>query len=258
MKTRTLLLTLALMWAWCAPAWASWAHVQSVGLAESSSASTIALAYGSNVTAGSGLVATIGWHCASAETISGVADSQTQTWTQAGTTRTVASLGGDWCIAVFYFANSAAGANTVTATISGSVDERTIAVHEYSGLATSSMLDQTTGQGQVDPGTGTDAVTSTAVTTTAANELIFGATLAIGDLDTVAAGTNFTGRVSPDGTFSSLYSEDRNLAGAGSVAATFTSDSATGDHATIVATFKEPAAAGGGGDCGRMLGVFRC
>lgn len=234
---------------------ASWAHVQSDKISAEASSTTIALAYPSNVASGNNLKAAIAWQANSGQTISGCSDSLSQTWTQVGSTVTVTSIGGDWRLAVFRFYNTTGGANTLTCTFSAASFYRALAVGEYSGLATSNALDQTTGNPQVDPGTATDAVTSTSVTTTANNELIYGAALSVcGTSATVASGTGYTSRAFTfSGTFLCLRVEDKNLASAGSVAATFTAGDATEDTAAIIATFKEPGGAGGSSGGSMML-----
>jgi len=58
-------------------------------------------------------------------------------------------------------------APTVTCTVSSSVARRGLVVVEISGALNSGALDQAVGQSQQNPGTGTDAITSTVVTTTA-------------------------------------------------------------------------------------------
>lgn len=227
-------------------AFASWAWVQDASSGADASDTTIALAYGSNITAGSLLLAAVAWDCTGAQTISGVADSQTQTWTQIGTSIT---LEGSFCFAAFRFWNSTAGANTVTATFSAGAQYRGIVITEYSGLATAAdPLDQSrTDAAQTDPGTGTDAVTSGATGATSdANELVWGAMIVKGGINTDAAGTGFTIRENASvNLFLVMATEEKNLVSPGATAATFTAGVGTSDHATIVATFKEPAAGGG-------------
>jgi hypothetical protein len=239
MKKLFLLLLFTL---WAAPAWASWAHVQTTGSFEGADDNNAAQAYGSNVTAGSLLLASVTWHANTGQTISGCTDSLTQTWTQVGSTVTVNSdSGGDWSHAVFRFYNSAGGANTVTCTLSANTFEKSIVISEYSGIATTDALDQTAGQAQVDPGTATDAVTSTAVTTTANNELVYGASFGrCGGSSVLNSGTGFTSRHDAfDGVASCIVVEDKNLVSAGTAAATFTAGDTGQDNATIVATFKQ-------------------
>lgn len=243
------------------PAAAAWAHVQStINTPNAAAAGTVAQAFASDVTSGSLLVATVSWYSAGGETITGAADGKSQTWVKAGSTRTVSSVGGNWSVEVWYFANAAAtsgaGERTVTATFSAATATyRGIAIGEYSGIATSSPLDQTTGKAQVDVGTTTDATTSDPVTTTANNELIYSGSLVAQISGAQAGGTSFTRRTSAtDGAFSYLATEDRNLASAGSVAGTWTAAGAGDDAATIVATFKEPGA-GAATPRGLLLGV---
>lgn len=225
----------------------SWAHVQSTSVITAATAATIGVAYGSNVTAASDLICTVTWYNpAGTITCDSVVDSRSQTWTRLPNSKcTVASIGGSWSLESFYFLNTTAGANTVTATLSLTITDRGIAVSEYSGLATVSALDQSTSNPQVDPGTATDGVFSTNVTTTVTNELIYGASMLIGGGGgSPVVGTGYTQRVNnTTGANYYLLVEDKNLAAAGTANATFTSNSATEDTATMVATFKEPTVA---------------
>jgi hypothetical protein len=231
----------------------AWAHVgaQTSGTTAINDATTIADSYPSNVTAGSLLVAAVAWYAAGGETISGVSGATNGAFTQIGTTITVGSVGGNWRLAAFYKANATAGAETVTATFSASVDTmRHLVTGEYSGIATSSPLDAAvrTDSAQTDVSSSTDAVTSntTASPTTQANDLVWGVTLVVrqDNVTDVNAGTGFTERYAGiDGSsWAYLVVEDKNLAAAGTTAATFTQvGGAIADAATLVATFLEPA-----------------
>lgn len=225
---------------------AAWAHVQT-DTATAAAGSTIAKAFSSDVTAGSQLIGSVGWFCNGSETISSVVGSSSGAWAQIGSTVSVDSGGFLWCLATYGKSNAAGGADTITVTFSTSLaTDPVLGISEYSGIATSSALDQTTGNAQIDPGTATDAVTSTSVTTTAANELIYGASLKTPlSHGTFDQGTGYTSRGTVnDGVWLMMRIEDKNLASAGSVAATFTTGNAAEDTMTIVATFKEPSVGG--------------
>lgn len=229
---------------WCAPALAAPAHVQSPTPATVFSGTTIALAYGSNVTAGSLLSC---WIYAN-HGISGVADSRSQTFSSAVN----ATDGATYSLANYYFLNTTAGADTVTVTFAGAVTYASLQCAEYSGVATSSALDQATSNSQTDPGTATNAITSGNVTTTTAGQLILGWTSAlVVGAGTVSAGTGYTGRTN---VFGDTLFEDQVQSSAGSIAATFTTNLATADHITLISTFK--AAAGGASPLrGPLVGV---
>jgi len=128
---------------------------------------------------------------------------------------------------VYYAKIIAAGANTVTVTLSATATLR-VAIHEYSGLDTAAPLDQTTSA----PGSGT-APTSGSVTTTAANELLFGMGSSA-NARTWTAGTGYTLRQAPAGK---LETADRIVAATGSFSAS-ASLSAADDWTAIIVTFK--------------------
>lgn len=222
-------LALALL-CWLIPfaAWGAPAHVQSPSAATAFSGTTIALAYGSNVTAGSLLVCYIYAN----HGISGVADSRSQTFSSAVNV----TDGATYSLAIFYYANTTAGADTVTVTFAGAITYASLQCSEYSGVATSSPLDQTASNNQTDPGTATNAITSGNVTTTTDGQLIVGWTSAlVVGVGTVSAGTGYTGRTN---VFGDTLHEDQVQTSAGSIAATFTTNHATSDYITLIATFK--------------------
>jgi hypothetical protein len=89
--------------------------------------------------------------------------------------------------------------------------------HEYGGIATSTPVD-VTAQNIAVGTTAANNITTTAATTTAAGDLVFAVVVDDGGVTTIQAGTNFTLRSS----VTDAASEDRVLATAGSVAATWT------------------------------------
>ena len=225
-------------------AWAAPAYVQSPAAATVFSGTTIALAYGSDVTAGSLLSC---WIYAN-HGISGVADSRSQTFSPAVNV----TDGATYSLANYYFLNTAGGADTVTVTFAGAVTYASLQCAEYSGVATSAALDQATSNSQTDPGTAANAITSGNVTTTTNGQLILGWTSAlVVGAGTVSAGTSYTGRIN---VFGDTLFEDRVQASAGSIAATFTTNHATSDYITLISTFKEAVAASSARR-GTLLGV---
>jgi hypothetical protein len=215
------------------PSWAAPAHVQSPTAATAFSGTSINLAYGSNVTAGNLLVC----HVYANHGISSVADSLTQTFTAAVNL----TDGSTYSVATFYYANTAGGADTVTVTFAGAITYASLQCSEYSGVQTSSPLDQTTSNNQTDPGTGTDAVTSGNVTTTTDGQLIVGfSTALVVGAGTLSAGTNYTARTN---VFGDTLCEDRVQTSAGSIAATFTNSLSTADFITLISTYKAASAA---------------
>lgn len=158
--------------------------------------------------------------------------------------------GNGFSAASFYLGNITNAPTVITANLSGAgAGNRGIAIREASGAAAASPLDKNVSNDQGGPGTGTDAVTSTAQTTTTNGQYIFGGVCDSFDWHVDGwwnAGTNFLAR---NGAGSAakypISTEYRIQAAQGSIAATFTQVSAGGsDPATFLLTFK--AAAGGG------------
>jgi Cep192 domain 4/Purple acid Phosphatase, N-terminal domain/Calcineurin-like phosphoesterase len=117
---------------------------------------------------------------------------------------------------VYYAINKASGADTVTANLSGGGVMSDI--HEYAGISTTTPLDQA----KVSTGSGT-AIDSGGVTTTVANELIFGYAGVDGNVVS-GPGATFTQR---ENTGNGEGSEDKIVSAIGSYNATATGGSAT-------------------------------
>jgi hypothetical protein len=123
-------------------------------------------------------------------------------------------------LAICYAANIKGGANTVTATFSGSSGYRRLLIHEYQGIALSNPLD-VTAKNIANGTTGSNAITSTAGVTTVSGDLIFGVVMDdSGNFGSITAGTGFTQRVSVNNK--DAATEDLVQVTAGSIAATET------------------------------------
>lgn len=132
------------------------------------SASIVSKAFASNVTAHSTLIVTVIDGTGAGNTLA-VTDSLNGSLTNIGS----GNLPGDGdTTAIFYVGNSAAGADTVTATTTGSGGSIRIVIHEFAIDPNGGVLDQTATQGynlsSTSPASGNTS------TTTAANELVFG------------------------------------------------------------------------------------
>jgi len=165
------------------------AHVQSRSVA--GSGSSISLAYNSNNTAGNFLALRL-TAVPSSVSISNCSDTRGNTWEPVPN----ATGGSGGHQAIRFAKNALAGANTVTCTLTGSATASTLDIFEKSGVDRTAPLDQSKLTQQVDPGTGTDAVSSGSVTTTADGELILGATLQVGSTIYSASG-QFSGTQGP-------------------------------------------------------------
>ena len=134
-------------------------------------------------------------------------------------------------LAILYALNAKAGASKTTVSLGANLGYHRLIVTEYSGI---SSLDKTA----MKTGTSTtsaNSVTSGNVTTTAANELIFGAVMDDAGQNNITAGSGFTQRSYVNNK--DLACQDKIQAAAGSTAATFTF-STRHDYLAQVVTFK--------------------
>jgi outer membrane protein assembly factor BamB len=189
---------------------ASAAFVQSRN-AQVTRGTTDSLAFSKANTAGNLIVAYVIWDNPGAVTMS---DTRGNTYT-AATARQ--SWGNNWSAQVFYASGIKAGSNTVTATFGTSIKSFGIVyLHEYSGLANVSPVDVSASA------TGSSgSMSSGAVTTTQANDLLFAA--GASDKTVTAAGTGFTKRLTGFGNLT----EDRVVTTTGSYAGTATQNGTT-------------------------------
>ena len=219
------------------------ARVQEACVSDSANATTVAITI-SAVGNGNGVAGIVMWGSAT-NTLVSVTDNQSNTYTIHGTQLNPG--GNNRSTARFYRLNITNAPTIITATVSPGVTYHSMGVVEFSGC---DAFDGGVSQAQTPAPTGTDGMTSTAITTTANGDFIVG-----GAIDTFSwrtnpfftAGTNFTNKVeSGNGTNNfNCAVESRVQATAGSVAATFTVGTAVADSATHVMAFKAAAAAGG-------------
>jgi outer membrane protein assembly factor BamB len=142
-----------------------------------------------------------------------VTDTTGNTYTAATARQT---WGNNWSSQVFYASNIPAGADTVKATFSTAITAFGILyLHEYSGLAKATPVDVSASAAGTSA-----AMSSGAVTTTSASDLLFAA--GASDVD-VSKGTSFTARQT---TFGNL-TEDRAVTTTGSYAGTASQDGST-------------------------------
>jgi hypothetical protein len=144
---------------------------------------SVPVAFGVAQTAGNLNLVVVGWNDTTS-TVSSVSDSRGNTYTQAGTTVTGTGLRQ----AIYYARNIAGGSNTVTVGFNQAAAFVDVRILEYSGLDTTSPLDVTAGAAGTS-----SSPNSGAATTTAANELIFGAGITSGGF--TGAGTGFSSRI---------------------------------------------------------------
>jgi outer membrane protein assembly factor BamB len=185
------------------------AYVQSRNT-QVTSGTTAKLAFSKANTAGNLIVVYAVWDNAGTATVT---DSVGNAYT-AATARQ--SFGSGWSAQVFVAPNIAKGSNTVTATFGTAIKNFGILyLHEYSGLATVSPVDGAASA----VGTST-AMSSGAVNTTQANDLLFAA----GATDNNSKpGSGFTARLTGYGN----VTEDRAVTSVGSYTGTATQDGST-------------------------------
>src|SRR5690349_21906089 len=171
---------------------------------------TASLAFSKANTAGNLIAVYVVWDNSGTAKVS---DTSGNTYT-AATARQ--SFGDNWSAQVFYAANILGGANTVKVTFGTAITGFGIMyLHEYSGLATVSPVDVSASAA------GTSAsMSSGAVTTTQANDLLFAAGASDGS---VSKGTGFTSRLTGFGNLT----EDRTVTTTGSYAGTASQSGST-------------------------------
>ena len=178
--------------------------------AQVTSGTKASLAFSNANTAGNLIVAYVVWDNPGAVTVS---DTRGNTYT-AATTRQ--NWGNNWSAQVFYASGIKAGSNTVTATFGTSIKSFGIVyLHEYSGLASVSPVDVS-----ASAAGSSASMSSGAVTTTQANDLLFAA--GVSDNTVTTAGTGFTTRLTGFGNLT----EDRVATTSGSYAGTATQNGA--------------------------------
>lgn len=215
-------------------------HVQSASQSFTTSATPRAVAYPAAVRAGNLLVVVVAtWQTAITVTLS---DALGQTYTQAGSYVVNSSTR----LSIWYKANTAGGANTVTVTQSATAYVA-LAVAEYTGMDQSSPL-----RAVATGTTGNSTAPLTGAVTSAADDVVVGAFAAdTGRTDTVAlpfvlhrtvTNTSFVGM-----SFASVLAT-----GVSSGPAAFTHSSSDA-WAALAVSFKPAAAAGGGGPRRRRI-----
>ena len=223
---------------------------KAIGPVTASSQATGALS--ADPSAGDLVAVLVLWQAGGSETVSSISDNAS------GNTYVAAGLqvdGPSLLHGIIYYAKNVATTTgfDVTVTMSGTVDLLRIGAVALSGRDTTSPLGVYGGQGQTDPGTATDAITTGNIGTPSqdGHDIV-----AIGGMhanpDVFAVGTGFTGC----GTFDNPKGavEYKNQATAAAVAGTFTCDATgTAYFISVGASFAPPS--GGGATPAPGLGL---
>lgn len=223
------LLLVVLVLVLASPAWAAIAFVQSKNV--NGIGPTCAPVFTSNITTGNAIIVAI--RIGDVTNVPTIADTGLNTYVEDRRQVQTTDVHRTFIFSALNISGNLA--DTVTVTVTGTPSLR-CAIHEYSGLATSSALDQVNSN-QVDA---TNAPDSGNVTTTQADELLFGV-VSSAQITIATAGTNYTKREAVD---SKLTTEDRIVASTLTISASF-SLAANDNWACLIATYKAPAAAGG-------------
>lgn len=145
-------------------------------------------------------------------------------------TRTAYNISSDYPyqMAIFYGENIQGSPTrfTLHATSGNSITYPGILLDTFTGILLSSALDDSSLNFQNNPGTGTDAITSTALNPTASGDLIWGMLIDVGSEGSNSVGTGFTLGQTDNATF---YSEYILSGPHSSIAATFTSPNGAAD-----------------------------
>lgn len=194
------------------------------------------VAFTSNVTAGSLLVLNL--TAGVADTISSITDGRSNTWTSGATTAN--SETGERKTWMYYVKNAASGATTVTITFTaGMYPDSAVIMREYSGMDTTSPLDQTSTANDGASYVQTHSAGTTGTTTQASELIILGGGCSAAADPVFAAGSGYGNVVQQKGFDLYTYSvmTDKVVSSTGTQTGNFTTTSYVRGQGYI-ATFK--------------------
>jgi hypothetical protein len=203
-----------------------------------SSATLVYTSTGKTTTTGNLIEGMVAWSD-DAQSVSSIVDDKGNTYTVVDDVTANGQRG-----VSFYKENITGGADPqFTVTFSGAVTNRTFGYRELSGAATTGALVANDAQAQLNPGTGTDAVTSTAQTPSANDAWVSGWSAGVG-ID-MTQGTGFSVDADIGFPVSEVIAAEHLIqTTAASVAATFTNaEGANATTLTFMMAFKPAGAA---------------
>lgn len=219
----------------------AYAFVQSTSK-QSSGVASDTLAYTSNVTAGALLAAVVSWW-SPANGITAVS------WAVGGSATPVLAVENlvldpgshNNKAAIYYAPNASAGAHTFQVDFAGAVDV-SVAVHEYSGIATTTPLDQTA---TAMTNATTSASSGTTATLAQTDNLVFGMTNhdTSGTIDITSSDVTIREEQQNNSTSECVGTGDKRVTATTGVSVTFGYGTAVDGAKVLAAVFKE--AAGG-------------
>lgn len=205
-------------------------YVQSNSSTVDTTATTIAQSFRGNTTGGNMIVAAVSWDTTGGAGTLTCSDNLGDTYTTVNTWNDATNT---QALAICYAPNIAGGATTVTATLSATHVTRRLVITEYSGVATSSPVDVSTGVGGGTGTTTANATTSGSTTPTTDGDLIFGAVMDTAGTNAAVQGAGFNMRNFTN--LKDLVTEDLLQNTAASTAATWTFGTAHRYNAAVVA-----------------------
>ena len=249
-KTVTAILVVTISAALCGDCVGAIAQVQTPATKDTGSTNNDTLAYTSNVTAGSVLIAAgrVGGGAATPHTVT-CSDSLNGSWTVISFSNAKRSDLGE--VIMCYFINSAAGANTVTISWTEAATSFRWGVHEYRDAANSNYsVDQTNSANGAS-----GSPSGYAVTTTANAELILAVTgNNVGGGFTITAASGYTLRTEIPASASARAATEEQIGNINTYNADFTYADTTSAWVAAVATFKPNVAGGGSGGPIMLIG----
>lgn len=216
-------------------------HVQSTHTETGgATGNSLALAYGSNITAGALLLVAVSWDYGGGS-FSSISDTLVSSWNLIGSEQDDAST--STAMRTYYAYNTGAGANTVTANFSAAVAFRALAIAEYSGAATATVpLDQTAIVTTGSTSTGTDGTATGNITPSVDGALVAALIQTTTSGPTCDAGTSYTERVDglTAGAGGGFELEDFTQATAAAIPGRWTIGTAGVTYNARVVSFKPP------------------
>ncbi len=206
--------------------WATTTHVQLNHVRDVDANATVSVSTPGNVTTGNAVAGAISWLPTTSNITGVTVCGNTATLSTGGTVSQGTNISGRG----FYYLNVTTGACTVTATFDAGVTDARMVIHELSGEDTAGTV-LSACNAQLNPGAGTDAITSTTVSIVSTGDYVFGFTSEKGGVASTP-GTGFTQGVDST-TRESEYIA--NYGSSGNTAATFTGGN--GSWVTCIVSF---------------------
>jgi hypothetical protein len=249
MTKRLLALSLALCLCFGSVAEAAWTHVQTKNNGSSGgvAATTCTVTPTSALITGNTSIISLHllWSAGGSASGFSATDSVGNTYTQ------VASYNADTAnLVVIFVSPSVSGSPTtvsISATAGGTLTYKDCIFDEFSGGSGSSAVNGNAAQKQVNPGTGTDAISSGSLTTTTDGDLIYAVSYSTNSVTNPTAGTGYTRWATGSGGGSASYivSESQTQSVAGAISGTFTGGGATNTAITAAFALTTGGAVGG-------------